>query len=64
MSGAARRPSVRRVGLRGGAHAVVAGSLLLIFCGGCKQDEQNIFGRRVQNWTGAKGVLEVYAGGR
>ena len=29
---------------------------------GCTQETQNQFGRTLQNWTGANGVLEVYAG--
>jgi hypothetical protein len=29
---------------------------------GCTQETQNKFGRTLQNWTGANGVLEVYAG--
>ena len=28
----------------------------------CTQETQNIIGRSIQNWTGANGVLEVYAG--
>ncbi|HEY0825479.1 MAG TPA: hypothetical protein VGD76_16950 [Ramlibacter sp.] len=29
---------------------------------GCTQEQQNQFGRGIQNWTGTNGVLEVYAG--
>jgi hypothetical protein len=29
---------------------------------GCTQETQNKIGRSFQNWTGANGVLEVYAG--
>lgn len=29
---------------------------------GCTQEQQNKLGREIQNWTGANGVLEVYAG--
>lgn len=29
---------------------------------GCTQEQQNRFGRAVQNWTGTNGVLEIYAG--
>lgn len=29
---------------------------------GCTQEQQNQFGRGVQNWTGTNGVLEIYAG--
>jgi hypothetical protein len=28
----------------------------------CTQETQNKIGRSIQNWTGANGVLEVYAG--
>jgi hypothetical protein len=28
----------------------------------CTQEQQNKFGRDIQNWTGTNGVLEVYAG--
>ena len=28
----------------------------------CTQEQQNKLGREIQNWTGANGVLEVYAG--
>lgn len=37
----------------------VASGLLVV---GCTQETQNKFGRTLQNWTGANGVLEVYAG--
>jgi hypothetical protein len=39
-------------------------SLLVAIVGiaGCTQEQQNKFGRAVQNWTGTNGVLEVYAG--
>jgi hypothetical protein len=30
----------------------------------CSQENQNQFGRAVQNWTGTNGVLEIYAGER
>ncbi len=36
-----------------------AASVLVV---GCTQETQNKFGRTLQNWTGANGVLEVYAG--
>lgn len=29
---------------------------------GCTQEQQNKLGREIQNWTGADGVLEFYAG--
>jgi hypothetical protein len=28
----------------------------------CTQEQQNKLGREIQNWTGANGVLEIYAG--
>jgi hypothetical protein len=31
---------------------------------GCTQEAQNRFSRKLQNWTGTNGVLEVYAGER
>lgn len=40
------------------AGAVVALGLL----GACTQEQQNKFGRGVQNWTGTDGVLDIYAG--
>lgn len=39
--------------------------LLLAMLGllvGCTQETQNKVGRAIQNWTGAHGVLEIYAG--
>ena len=29
---------------------------------GCSQEQQNRFGRAVQNWTGTNGILEIYGG--
>lgn len=29
---------------------------------GCTQETQNKFSRGIQNWTGADGVLDIYAG--
>jgi hypothetical protein len=37
---------------------------LLLLTAGCTQETQNKIGRSIQNWTGANGVLEVYAGER
>jgi len=34
----------------------------LALLSGCTQEQQNQFGREIQNWTGTDGVLEVYAG--
>ena len=34
----------------------------LLALAACTQEQQNQFGRGVQNWTGTNGVLEVYAG--
>lgn len=39
--------------------AAVLGATL---AAGCTQEQQNKFGRGVQNWTGTDGVLDVYAG--
>lgn len=33
-----------------------------VLAAACTQEQQNQFGRGVQNWTGTNGVLEVYAG--
>ena len=38
---------------------LAAAALLLA---ACTQEQQNKFGRDIQNWTGTNGVLEVYAG--
>lgn len=35
----------------------------IVLCG-CTQEAQNQLGRRIQNWTGTNGVMEVYAGGQ
>ena len=29
---------------------------------GCTQEQQNMLGRGIQNWTGTNGVMDVYAG--
>lgn len=36
--------------------------LLITVLWGCTQEQQNKFGREIQNWTGTDGVLEIYAG--
>jgi hypothetical protein len=36
--------------------------LALALLAGCTQEQQNQFGRGVQNWTGTNGVLEIYGG--
>ena len=41
---------------------VVFIALLVIFMVGCTQETQNKFGRKIQNWTGTNGVLDIYAG--
>jgi hypothetical protein len=38
------------------------GATAVLVIAGCTQETQNQFGRTLQNWTGANGVLEVYAG--
>ena len=37
-------------------------SVIVLSVIGCTQEQQNKFGRAVQNWTGTNGVLEIYAG--
>ncbi len=37
-------------------------ALALVLLAGCTQEQQNQFGRGVQNWTGTNGVLEIYGG--
>jgi hypothetical protein len=37
-------------------------ALAALAAAGCTQETQNKIGRSFQNWTGANGVLEVYAG--
>ncbi len=32
------------------------------FLSGCTQETQNELGRKIQNWTGTDGVLDIYAG--
>ena len=39
-------------------------TLMLVSTSACTQEAQNRFNRKVQNWTGTNGVLEVYAGER
>jgi hypothetical protein len=41
---------------------IPAAALIAIAAAGCTQETQNKLGRSFQNWTGANGVLEVYAG--
>ena len=46
--------------------ATILTALLFIglFFGGCTQETQNKFGRAMQNYTGANGVLDIYMGGK
>lgn len=37
-------------------------AVALALLAGCTQEQQNMLGRGIQNWTGTDGVLEVYAG--
>lgn len=37
-------------------------SLALLITTGCTQEQQNVIGRQIQNWTGTDGVLDIYAG--
>jgi hypothetical protein len=36
--------------------------LAVVLAVGCTQETQNKIGRSFQNWTGANGVLDIYAG--
>ena len=53
-------------------HSSLPTRRLLAICGltavlaltACTQEQQNKFGRGVQNWTGTDGVLDIYAGER
>jgi hypothetical protein len=38
--------------------------VLALTLAACTQEQQNKFGRGVQNWTGTNGVLDIYAGER
>jgi len=38
-------------------------TLALLFSG-CTQETQNELGRKIQNWTGTNGVLDIYMGGK
>lgn len=38
--------------------------VLALTLAACTQEQQNKFGRGVQNWTGTDGVLDIYAGER
>jgi len=35
---------------------------LFVFLHGCTQETQNKIGRKIQNWTGTNGVLDIYMG--
>ncbi len=41
---------------------LLALGLITALLAACTQEQQNKLGREIQNWTGANGVLEVYAG--
>jgi len=41
---------------------MIAMALVVAFAGGCTQESQNQLGRKIQNWTGTNGVLDVMAG--
>lgn len=36
--------------------------LAVVMLFGCTQEAQNQLGRKIQNWTGTDGVMEIYAG--
>ena len=42
----------------------ICAAILWLAAAGCTQETQNRLGRSIQNWTGANGVLDVYAGER
>jgi opacity protein-like surface antigen len=46
--------------MRHSCFALAAAAAVLLAA--CTQEQQNKFGRDIQNWTGTNGVLEVYAG--
>ena len=35
-----------------------------LFFAGCTKETQNEIGRKLQNWTGTHGVLDIYMGGK
>jgi len=35
-----------------------------LFMSACTQETQNELGRKIQNWTGTNGVLDIYMGGK
>ncbi|MEZ5564091.1 MAG: hypothetical protein R3F24_00635 [Gammaproteobacteria bacterium] len=43
-------------------YSPLAAMVVLLALTGCTQEQQNKFGRGIQNWTGTDGVLDVYAG--
>jgi len=38
--------------------------LILTFLNNCTQESQNKLSRKINNWTGIDGVLEIYSGGK
>jgi hypothetical protein len=40
----------------------ISGLAAIATLSACTQEQQNKFGRGVQNWTGTDGVLDIYAG--
>ncbi|AMD92979.1 hypothetical protein AXF15_07590 [Desulfomicrobium orale DSM 12838] len=36
--------------------------LAVVMLCGCTQEAQNQLGRKIQNWTGTDGVMEIYTG--
>jgi hypothetical protein len=41
---------------------LLTAALTVVLAVGCTQETQNKIGRSFQNWTGANGVLDIYAG--
>jgi len=55
--------SFKRIGLSNKPYIkITLLSCIALLSASCTQEQQNRFGRGVQNWTGTNGVLEVYAG--
>jgi hypothetical protein len=52
-------PQIESVAMK---YSVLLATIGTLVIAGCTQETQNKIGRSLQNWTGANGVLEVYAG--
>ena len=47
-----------------GAGTVAAASLAGVLLHSCTQEQQNVISRKIQNWTGTNGVLDVFSDGK